>query len=259
MNLHTFHTWIEDPAAMDSGARKTLEELSKEFPYSQVIGNLYLLSLLKENDYRYPRRLRMAAASAADRGRLRQWIYRMEYPEARPENENAPADEQRPAEIAPAGPEEAAAAALAEEKQKMEELETMIRESLNEIEEKKNRLRLLLEEKKSLLAANDLGEYRPDTGGAGALRPLPKDELLEDFLRERRIQPRGAFFDPVEKARQSIEDSGQLTSETLARLLASQGKISRAIKIYQQLLLNYPEKSGYFAAQIENLKKKLKE
>jgi len=38
-------------------------------------------------------------------------------------------------------------------------------------------------------------------------------------------------------------------------LIAAQGKKDKAIKIYQQLMLKNPQKSSYFAAQIEKLKK----
>ena len=57
-------------------------------------------------------------------------------------------------------------------------------------------------------------------------RALPKDRLLEDFLQQLNLSKRETFFNPVEKARKSLEDEGRVTSETLARLLVSQGKIA---------------------------------
>jgi len=42
-------------------------------------------------------------------------------------------------------------------------------------------------------------------------------------------------------------------SESLAKILESQGHTHKAVKMYDKLSLKYPEKSGYFAAQIEKI------
>lgn len=52
----------------------------------------------------------------------------------------------------------------------------------------------------------------------------------------------------------SIVSNDSIASETLADLLVLQGKKKKAIKMYKQLSLKFPEKSAYFAAQIEKLK-----
>jgi len=44
-----------------------------------------------------------------------------------------------------------------------------------------------------------------------------------------------------------------LASENLANILVQQGKIKKAIKIYEHLILKIPEKKAYFASQIEKL------
>jgi hypothetical protein len=48
----------------------------------------------------------------------------------------------------------------------------------------------------------------------------------------------------------------EIYSETLAELLADQGHNSKAIKMYQQLSLIFPEKSALFAVKIEKIKRK---
>ena len=60
----------------------------------------------------------------------------------------------------------------------------------------------------------------------------------------------------AEIARLSVTENTALASETLADLLASQQLYDKAAKMYERLIMKFPEKSAYFAAKIEKLKKK---
>ncbi len=55
-------------------------------------------------------------------------------------------------------------------------------------------------------------------------------------------------------AERSLKDRKDLASETLAELLVTQEQYSKAIQMYERLILKFPEKSSYFADKIENLK-----
>ena len=55
-------------------------------------------------------------------------------------------------------------------------------------------------------------------------------------------------------AKRSLQESDALVSETLAQLLERQGHTDRAIEMYEQLSLIYPEKSSFFARKIETLR-----
>lgn len=55
------------------------------------------------------------------------------------------------------------------------------------------------------------------------------------------------------QAKKSVEMGDALVTETLAKIFTAQGNRAKAIETYEKLRLKYPEKSDYFAAQIEKL------
>lgn len=64
----------------------------------------------------------------------------------------------------------------------------------------------------------------------------------------------GKFFTPATDAKQSLLENEHLVTETLAKIYALQGNISKAIRSYEILSLKFPQKSVYFASLIEKLK-----
>jgi hypothetical protein len=81
-------------------------------------------------------------------------------------------------------------------------------------------------------------------------------ELINRFIETSpHMSPPAESDQPVDISADSIkEDEGFLT-DTLAKIYIKQGYYAKAIFAYEKLLLKFPEKSAYFAAQIEAIKK----
>lgn len=62
------------------------------------------------------------------------------------------------------------------------------------------------------------------------------------------------FYSPAIDSKQSLIENEHLVTETLAKIYALQGNISKAIRAYEILSLKFPQKSVYFASLIEKLK-----
>lgn len=62
----------------------------------------------------------------------------------------------------------------------------------------------------------------------------------------------------AELAKKSLTLDERIATETLARILVMQGKYPKAIEMYERLSLLKPKKSDYFAALIDQLKKRIK-
>ncbi|WP_374949922.1 hypothetical protein [Mucilaginibacter sp.] len=85
-----------------------------------------------------------------------------------------------------------------------------------------------------------------------------EDVIIERFIHnEPQIRaPAADRLDNENKAKRSSEDQDVMVTETLARIYTDQMLYHKAIATYKKLVLKFPEKKLYFAAQIEQLEKK---
>lgn len=106
-------------------------------------------------------------------------------------------------------------------------------------------------------------QFQPKRPGllSGEVKALAKEEnkeatapiLPEPPLEEGYKEPENVAKD---MAAQSVNEDSTIATETLANILARQGHFDKAIKMYEKLSLQFPEKSDTFAAKIQELKNK---
>ncbi len=81
--------------------------------------------------------------------------------------------------------------------------------------------------------------------------------LIDAFLAKGEVKMgpiRDASESTEEWAQRGLVEDPSLVTETMAKLYAQQGQMSRARKAYKLLALKYPAKSVYFAAQLKRLR-----
>ena len=65
--------------------------------------------------------------------------------------------------------------------------------------------------------------------------------------------------DQRDLVQQSLREDQEMVTETLAKLYLEQGHLSKALDAFEILLLRFPQKSSFFAGQIREIRKSLKE
>jgi tetratricopeptide (TPR) repeat protein len=104
-------------------------------------------------------------------------------------------------------------------------------------------------------------ERIPELPSRTRIGKTPADELIDRFIEDRQPKVLRPDHHPVNDQDVSLnsykEDDGFLT-ETLARIYVQQGYFLKAIQAYEKLGLKIPEKSVYFASQIEMVRELIK-
>ncbi len=93
-------------------------------------------------------------------------------------------------------------------------------------------------------------------------KPSPGSrDLIEKFLEDRPSIQADPDLEPdlSDRSEAFAETSDSLMTETLAKIYLKQGLYKKAIYAYEKLSLKYPEKSTYFATQINRIKNILDE
>ncbi len=278
MNRQQFVKYIQSPDLLNGETLSPIRDLVEDYPYCQSAQILYTLNLYKEENIKFSNQLKIAAAYASDRQIFKYHITSLD-------GEVLIADPPERSEKSYAEVEiEEAKESVIPDDADIQKLISILRNkiliSINNPATDSVSVSTLVSELEKLLG--DIGarpESKPEKEeldfkpviseyNFDHLDDLPfnekekqtNKELIDKFISDQPSMPRESrpgFFDPVDFAKQSLIDQDEIVSETLAKIYYRQGNLSKAIKIYKKLSLIYPEKSSYFAAQIEKIRKEI--
>ena len=284
MNVSQFYSIVNNPREIDSVAIADIESLLSEYPWFQTAHLLVVKSLHARDDIRFKNRLHLAAAHLPDREKLYNALHTIvsDLNLAVTEQENRETQPTHPIEAESVEVENNLFEGTVETKLKIVEIESFLHEhemlmfdfaTVQSIDKKRDiDSGLLVDFDFSTVTSQlDIMSYQDKISVENKSEKREEDELhsekhkiqlnlIEKFIQEKpRIVPKPILeVSPQEDISQaSVVEKHEFLSETLANIYVKQKLFDKAITIYSKLSLKYPEKSSYFANQIEKVNQQI--
>ena len=281
MTKNDIQTYIISPDSVNQESVQLLNDVIDRYPYASILRMVRLKGLQSIQDVSYEQELKCTAIYAGDRSVLydlmkpqkqRELAVELIQVEEEPKEipvEESSSDETRDIEL------EAEARSgqyILEVSDEIPKLDDLIKKEVQDIPPSPKREEpALIEDEIEAEAAEEEEEESQEITSlvdfvTSKSRPIlnktskgpaqNKEEKLKDFVKQTKKALKGTkpIFSPEKMAKLSLLEDENLVTETLAKVFAKQKNFKKAIKAYKQLSLKYPEKSIYFAAQIEKIK-----
>ena len=292
MNISNFTNLLQNPQQISASQVIDVRAIIEEFPYFQSARAIYLKGLKDQGSFKYNQELKTTAAYTTDRSILFDFITSDEFQQNEISNhikkniahlkdievkdvedisvnKSVVIDEALKQHIKDTEP--TIRPDLFEEKQELISPEEIIKVDVSNIEKTPEEV---LEVGKPLAfnktEVHSFGEWLKITSFKPIIREqeevdntvepeedikTKKFELIDKFIATSpKIQPVKKDTPVHNIAKSQMMQPEALMTETLARIYVEQKNYNKAIQSYKILSLKYPEKSGFFADQIQAIK-----
>lgn len=275
LSKEQLHLQIANPSNCSGIHLSDLEDLQLDYPYATSFSILYLKTLAKEQDVRLSKALEQKAFAIQNRvvlyellnERLKQEIQEIQVIEEVIAEEIQVLEDEKIIEEVVENANTEAISFQEDDIKAPDELDQLLRASLinaayvdiTYTEELKSMDEKASEPSKAPLAQPEIAPPEQNERFTFSqwlhISDEPADEQQKAYLRIEKTKQ--DFYSPAKKAKESLSADQIPVSETLAKIYAMQGAVTKAIGIYEQLILLNPEKKSFFANQIRVLKKNL--
>ncbi|MCX6236183.1 MAG: hypothetical protein NTY07_01280 [Bacteroidia bacterium] len=255
--------YLDDPSALNERTLGELREILDEYPYFQSAHLLYVRNLQNESNFRFSGQLKTSAVYATDRTILYHLLN--PGPEKKQVRDNSleisfvSSQEDLPTiELSDDFPEQRvepgeAFLTLVNHTEKghfdllnfehsdhpytLEGVEDEADKPLSELVKEISHLSIIKEKESE---------------------PEQKSDLIDRFIKDNpafsaKQSDNSGISEKINKQLDRVNENDEFITETLARIYVKQGLFQKAIQSFQKLSLKYPEKSVYFARQIEEV------
>jgi hypothetical protein len=250
MNREDIISYMNQPGKLNRDTLDDVHKLIEDFPYFQTAHLLNVKNQHNIQNLKFNESLRLASAHIGDRTILYHLINDL-YSEDMTAREITDTDSVEPADVYLKRDHDEISTASAIEGKDASGKQTDIREQTGS---DKTRTDVSYSFTDWL---NHPDKLKPQESKEVADKKKQKDqELIDRFIES---QPSIAPKEEKMKEQKDISEEfvktdDNLMTETLAKIYVKQGYYSRAIYAYEKLSLKYPEKSSYFATQINKIR-----